>query len=57
MHMHAAESRMAPGFPFCSEGSGLRGKGVQLGFVCRAATLYLWQPQDFNLCKQRNTLL
>ena len=22
-----------------------------------ALTLYLWQPQDFNLCKQRNTLL
>ena len=21
------------------------------------ATLYLWQPQDFNLCKQRNTLV
>ena len=22
-----------------------------------SVTLYLWQPQDFNLCKQRNTLV
>ena len=28
-------------------------------YVCTmpTSTLYLWQPQDFNLCEQRNTLV
>ena len=40
-----------------AEEKGCRASRSTWATVDSNTTLYLWQPQDFNLCEQRNTLV
>ena len=35
----------------------LNARVAMVAHELQLATLYLWQPQDFNLCEQRTTLV